>query len=61
MSYLIDTSVISELRRKLPDASVVAWFERCAPQSLFLSVLTLGEIRKDIERLDDPKRRQILV
>lgn len=36
-------------------------FERCVQQSLFLSVLTLGEIRKGIERLDDPKRRQILV
>lgn len=61
MSYLIDTHVISELRRKQPDANVVAWFERCAAQSLFLSVLTLGEIRKGIERLEDAKRRQILL
>ena len=61
MSYLIDTNVISELRRKQPDANVVAWFERRTPQSLFLSVLTLGEIRKGIARLIDAKRRQILV
>lgn len=61
MSYLIDTHVISELRRKQPDANVVAWFECCAAQSLFLSVLTLGEIRKGIERLEDAKRRQILL
>lgn len=61
MSYLIDTNVISELRRKQPDGNVVAWFSRCAPQSLFLSVLTLGEIRKGIERLEDTQRRQILV
>ena len=61
MSYLIDTKVISELRRKQPDANVVAWFERRTPQSLFLSVLTLGEIRTGIERLIDAKRRQILV
>ncbi len=61
MSYLIDTKVISELRRKQPDANVVAWFERRTPQSLFLSVLTLGEIRKGIARLIDAKRRQILV
>ena len=61
MSYLIDTQVISELRRKQPDANVVAWFERRTPQSLFLSVLTLGEIRKGIARLIDAKRRQILV
>jgi predicted nucleic acid-binding protein len=61
VSYLVDTTVISELRRKQPDASVVAWFERCAPQSLYLSVLTLGEIRKGIERLEDARRRHILV
>ena len=51
MSYLIDTNVLSELRRKQPDAHVIAWFAGRAAQSLFLSVLTLGEIRKGIERL----------
>lgn len=51
VSYLIDTNVLSELRRKQPDAHVVAWFAGRAAQSLFLSVLTLGEIRKGIERL----------
>ena len=64
MSYLIDTNVLSELRRKQPDAHVVNWFAERAPQSLFLSVLTLGEIRKGIERLDDSQtdaaRRQSL-
>ncbi len=53
MSYLIDTNVLSELRRKQPDAHVVAWFAERAAQSLFLSVLTLGEIRKGIALLDD--------
>ncbi|TXT40935.1 MAG: putative plasmid stability protein stbB [Comamonadaceae bacterium] len=52
MSYLIDTNVLSELRRKQPDAQVVRWFSGRPAQSLFLSVLTLGEIRKGIERLD---------
>ena len=51
MSYLIDTHVLSELRRKQPDAHVIAWFTGRAAQSLFLSVLTLGEIRKGIGRL----------
>ncbi len=64
MSYLIDTNVLSELRRKQPDTHVVDWFAQRAPQSLFLSVLTLGEIRKGIERLDgsqtDAARRQRL-
>jgi predicted nucleic acid-binding protein len=53
VSYLIDTNVLSELRRKQPDTHVVAWFSKRAAQSLYLSVLTLGEIRKGIERLDD--------
>jgi hypothetical protein len=51
VSYLIDTNVLSELRRKQPDPHVVAWFSARPAQSLFLSVLTLGEIRKGIERL----------
>lgn len=64
MSYLIDTNVLSELRRKSPDPQVVAWFFGRAAQSLFLSVLTLGEIRKGVERLDptlsDAARKQSL-
>lgn len=51
MSYLLDTNAISELRRKQPDAKVVTWFSARTAQSLFLSVLTLGEIRKGIETL----------
>lgn len=64
MSYLIDTNVISELRRKQPDANVVAWVAARSTQSLFVSVLTLGEIRKGIETLGnnsaDAARRQAL-
>ncbi len=63
MSYLIDTNVISELRRKQPDPNVVAWVAARSTQSLFVSVLTLGEIRKGIETLDnsaDAARRQAL-
>ena len=64
MSYLIDTNVISELRRKQPDVNVVALFAARSTQSLFVSVLTLGEIRKGIETLGntsvDAARRQAL-
>ena len=42
MSYLVDTNVLSELRRKQPDARVVAWMEQRPAQALYLSVLTLG-------------------
>ncbi len=61
MSYLIDTNVLSELRRKQPDSNVVAWMQARPRQSLFLSVLTLGEIRKGLERVEDATRKQSLL
>ena len=61
MSYLVDTNVLSELRRKQPDARVVAWMEQRPAQALYLSVLTLGEIRKGIERLQGDARQSALL
>lgn len=61
MSYLLDTNVISELRRKSPDAGVVDWFAQRPASTLYLSVLTLGELRKGIEGLPDTKRRGLLL
>ena len=61
MSYLIDTNVLSELRRKQPDPGVVEWFARHPARSLYLSVLTLGEIRKGIEGVADAARRLALL
>ncbi len=61
MSYLIDTNVISELKHKRPDPNVVAWFEARPASSLYLSVLTLGEIRKGIHRLDNTQRKLMLL
>lgn len=54
--YLIDTNVISELRRPKRSSSVVSWFSSVAAADLFLSVLTLGELRRGIEilRFKDP-------
>jgi predicted nucleic acid-binding protein len=51
MTYLLDTNVVSELRRRQPDRHVLAWFESVPSARLFLSVLTVGEIRLGIERL----------
>lgn len=61
MSYLIDTNVLSELRRKQPAPQVVIWLEARPRQSLYLSVLTLGEIRKGIERVQEQPRKQLLL
>lgn len=60
MSYLLDTNVLSELRRKSPDAAVVEWFAHRPPSTLYLSVLTLGELRKGIEGVADSRRRLAL-
>ena len=60
MSYLLDTNVLSELRRKTPDAAVLEWFTRRPASTLYLSVLTIGELRKGIEGVPDAKRRMAL-
>jgi len=57
VSYLIDTCALSELRRPKPDKNVIRWFEETAQNGLYLSVLTLGEIRKGVESLQDIRRR----
>ena len=52
MSYLIDTNVISELRKgERADPGVASWFAQLADEEIFLSVLTLGEIRRGIESI----------
>lgn len=52
MSYLIDTNVISELRKgKRANPGVASWFASLADEEVFLSALTLGEIRRGIESI----------
>lgn len=51
MTYLLDTNVVSELRKRDPDPRVIAWYGAVTSAQLFLSVLTIGEIRLGIERL----------
>ena len=49
--YLLDTNVVSELRKRSPDVNVAEWYDGVRSLELHLSVLTLGEIRIGIERL----------
>jgi predicted nucleic acid-binding protein len=50
LSYLVDTNVISELRKgERADQGVRSWFAELADEEVFLSVLTVGEIRRGIE------------
>jgi predicted nucleic acid-binding protein len=58
MSYLIDTNVINELVREKPNKKVIEWFETIPSEATFISVLTLGEIRKGIEKIE-PTRHQL--
>ncbi len=51
MGFLLDTNVVSELRRGRPDPHVEAWIDGVASVDLHLSVLVVGEIRRGIERL----------
>lgn len=63
MSYLIDTNIISELRKQnRADAGVRSWYGRVASSELHLSVLVLGEIRQGVERVRrrDPDKAAML-
>ena len=55
--YLLDTNVISEFSKKQPDERVRKWVDAQNEATLYLSVLTFGEIRKGITLLPQAKKR----
>ena len=61
MSFLIDTCVLSELVKPRPAQEVSEWVDAAPPDTLFVSVLTFGEIRKGVEKLPDGRRRATIV
>jgi toxin FitB len=58
--YLLDTNVISELVKLRPEAKVVSWVQTTSEELLYLSVLTIGEIRKGIDSLPRSNKRGLL-
>ncbi len=62
MSWLLDTCVLSEYAKKAPVPGVIAWLDEQDETSLFISVISLGEIEKGILKLraSDPRRSQKL-
>jgi predicted nucleic acid-binding protein len=60
MAWLLDTNVLSEGRRPRPEPRVTAFFEQQPNEQLYLSVLSLAEIRYGIERHKDPEKRASL-
>ena len=58
MNFLLDTCVVSELTRAKPNRRVAEWIRSELETRFHLSVLTIGEIRKGIERLPDSRKRK---
>lgn len=58
--FLLDTNIISELVKPKPEANVTEWVENTDESLLYLSVLTLGEIRRGIAVLPQSRRRATL-
>jgi len=60
MRFLLDTCVISELVARRPDPGVVAWIDDIGEEKIYLSVITIGEIKKGIEKLLDSRCKEEL-
>ncbi|HEY1679929.1 MAG TPA: type II toxin-antitoxin system VapC family toxin [Candidatus Sulfotelmatobacter sp.] len=62
IKYLLDTNVVSELRKPRPHGGVVAWLNTLRPEQIFLSAVTIGELQAGVERTrgnDAGKAREI--
>ena len=60
MNYLLDTCVISELVKPFPNKNVIEWLNNTPNERLFLSVITIGEIRKGLTKLPNSNRKDSL-
>ena len=58
MNYLLDTNVISEATKPRPSAHVQSWLAAQSDDSLFLSAVTIGEIRRGLLLLDAGKKKR---
>ena len=61
MKYLLDTNIVSETIRPYPNKNVQQWLSEVPSGLLFISVFTLGEIRRGIEKITDSKRKNHLL
>jgi len=57
VNFLLDTCVLTELRRATANPGVASWLTQIAEPRLFLSVITLGEIQQGIAKLDESPRK----
>ena len=61
MNYLLDTCVLSEFTRRQPNQRVIDWLNSVSEENLFISVITIGEIQRGIERLPDSAQKIELI
>jgi predicted nucleic acid-binding protein len=60
MKVLLDTNVLSEVRRPAPDPKVLAWLDTIDEDRAFISVASIAELRRGIALMDDGRRREAL-
>jgi toxin FitB len=60
MKYILDTNVISEAINKQPNQQVMNWLKAMDAQELYLSVVTVGEIKKGVEKLPQSHRKKTI-
>jgi toxin FitB len=60
MKYVLDTNVISEAINKQPNPQVMNWLRGMDAQELYLSVVTVGEIKKGVEKLPESHRKETI-
>ncbi len=58
MKYLLDTNVLSETVKPQPEGTVIRWIDSMAPEHLCISALTIGEVRRGVEKLPEGKRKE---
>ncbi|MFA7243075.1 MAG: type II toxin-antitoxin system VapC family toxin [Sulfuricellaceae bacterium] len=61
MKYLLDTCFVSELTKLQPDSGVMGWLQTVNAEDLYLSVISMGEIKKGIHKLPISKKKQTLL
>jgi tRNA(fMet)-specific endonuclease VapC len=57
MNFLLDTCLLSEFLKKLPNPEILVWFDAQDDETLYISVLAIGEIQKGIAKLAESKRK----
>jgi toxin FitB len=60
MKVLLDTNVLSEVRRPAPEPKVLAWLDAIDEDRTFISVASIAELRRGIALMEDGRRRAAL-